>query len=363
MRIAVIAHIRHAIAAPFMGGMEAHCATLCEGLAAAGHEPVLFCSGGSALACETVEICRDPYEAVLPWERWRGSDELERFQRHAFDRAWEAIAEGGFDVIHNNSLHPGLIDRAARDGMAMVTSQHVPPFEKMFRAVANTVGDARVRQTVTSHSQLALWFDTAPSNMAVVHNGIDCRFWRPGPKHGRLLWTGRITPNKGTAFAAMAAAHAGLDLDIAGPIEDLGYFEREVCAHLGGTVRYVGHLHGTELRDIVAGARAVCVTPMWAEPFGLVAAEALACDVPVIALDRGAMREVVGDCGTIVEGEHVSDLAKAMAAPAKVPRGRARERALALFSIERMIEGYVAEYRRAISATRSRLDHRGRRAA
>ena len=36
VKIAVLAHIRHAIAEPFGGGMEAHCDMLCRGLRAAG---------------------------------------------------------------------------------------------------------------------------------------------------------------------------------------------------------------------------------------------------------------------------------------------------------------------------------------
>ncbi|HBK14441.1 MAG TPA: glycosyltransferase family 4 protein, partial [Erythrobacter sp.] len=47
MKIAVLAHIRHAIAEPFGGGMEAHCDMLCRGLRAAGHQVDLFAADGS----------------------------------------------------------------------------------------------------------------------------------------------------------------------------------------------------------------------------------------------------------------------------------------------------------------------------
>jgi glycosyltransferase involved in cell wall biosynthesis len=353
LKVAVIGHIRHPIAAPFMGGMEAHCAGLCEGLAAAGHHPVLFAPAGSDVACEQVTICDAPYEDVLPWATWRGTPELDAYQGAAFDRALEMIAHGDFDVVHNNSLYPGLIAYAAQRTIAMVTSQHVPPFAAMRDEVGAARGLDHVRFTVTSAAQLPLWFDDVPANMVPVHNGVDCDFWRPSParigRGTRIAWTGRITPNKGTALAVRAARMAGAALDIAGSVEDENYFRQEIEPMLGGAIRYRGHLEGEELRDLVAGAAALCVTPMWEEPFGLVAAEALACDMPVIAFDRGAMREVVGDCGALIPADDVDSLARALADPPRLARGKARARAQDRFCTARMIEGYVREYRLAIA--------------
>ncbi|WP_288582529.1 glycosyltransferase, partial [uncultured Methylobacterium sp.] len=47
MRIALLAHLRHPIAPPFAGGLEAYCWHLAEGLTARGHDVVLFASGDS----------------------------------------------------------------------------------------------------------------------------------------------------------------------------------------------------------------------------------------------------------------------------------------------------------------------------
>ena len=47
MRIAIVSHIRHAIAAPFMGGMEAHSHMLATVLRDRGHDVTLFASGDS----------------------------------------------------------------------------------------------------------------------------------------------------------------------------------------------------------------------------------------------------------------------------------------------------------------------------
>ena len=51
---------------------------------------------------------------------------------------------------------------------------------------------------------------------------------------------------------------------------------------------------------LVGRASVAVVTPDWEEPYGLVAAEAMACGTPVAALDRGAMREVVVEGGGVL---------------------------------------------------------------
>ena len=79
MRIAIVAHLRHPIAPPFKGGMEAHCHTLVTALQAAGHDVTLFASGDSDPALPIAAATPIHYEAVLPWAHWRGTPELTDF--------------------------------------------------------------------------------------------------------------------------------------------------------------------------------------------------------------------------------------------------------------------------------------------
>src|SRR5699024_9898343 len=99
------------------------------------------------------------------------------------------------------------------------------------------------------------------------------------------------------------------------------------------------------------------VTPAWDEPYGLVAAEALACGTPVLALARGGLPEVVGpDVGRLVP---VRDGARALPAEqvtakavALLPevlslsREACRAYAVTHHSLDRMVDDYVRLYER-----------------
>ena len=347
MKIAVIAHLRHPIAPPFMGGMEAHSHQLVRGLIDRGHDVTLFASADSDSALPLRPIVEQHYEAVLPWAQWRGTDRLTHFQDVAFGQAWDAIERGGYDVVHNNAMHPALHRWARRDGQPMVTSLHVPPFAGLADAVRDAAAPW-LRQTATSRSHLAGWWKEPPATVSVVHNGIDTTRWRFQPHgNGRAVWAGRITPNKGTAVALRTVHIAGIALDVIGPIDCMDYFEHEVAPHLDGERRYLGLLGGEELTRTIGTASVLLATPMWDEPFGLIAAEAMACGVPVAALDRGALSEVIGDCGRLAAD--ADGLAAVIHAVTGIARRECRARVEAHFSLDAMLDGYESAYADAIA--------------
>ena len=355
MKIAVLAHIRHPIAEPFKGGMEAHCHALCRGLRARGHEVTLFAAAGSDDP-GLVPTVAQPYENVLPFEHWHGTERLAAYQFEGFASAFDHVRAGSFEMVHNNSLFAPIIGWCADAGIPCVTSQHVPPFGAMRDAVTAHIERPGVEVTVTSHHQISLWPEACRGLLRVVPNGVDTSVWRPvgerndGAVGEHLTWVGRIAPNKGTAEAVRAARLANAALRVFGPIEDSAYFSREVAPHLGGKIAYEGHLDSARLQQEIRTSRAALVTPRWDEPFGLVAAEALASGTPVVGFARGAIPEVVGDCGILVPDGDVTRLARAIDCVTNIERTACRERALSRFSIPRMIAGYERCYASAIAA-------------
>ena len=349
MRIAVLAHVRHPIAPPFMGGMEAHSYHLARALQARGHDVTLFASGDSEAGVPVAPVVPVHYERRYPFEVYHGTDTLNDYLDAAFAKTGGLLLDGGFDLVHNNSLHryPPRLSRTHR--LPMVTSLHVPAFEWLRRAVHESAAPwCRFTTTSRQHAR-SYWSGDLPEGAHVVHNGIDLQEWPLGEGgSGRAIWAGRIHPNKGAHLAVQAARRAGVPLDLYGPREIEGYFREEIEPHLSENIRYRGHVSGAEL---AAAMRAACVyafTPMWDEPFGLVAVEAMACGCPVAAFDNGAAREVVGGAGRFAASGDVDGLAEALRAALTIPRQVPRSRVERRFSIDGMVDGYEAVYEAAV---------------
>lgn len=344
MRIALLAHVRQRIAQPFMGGMESHSWYLAEGLTARGHDVVVFASGDSDPRFAIDPVIAEHYERTFPWAEHRGSAPLIAHLDAGYRAACERIAAGGFDVVHNNSLHRFAIDPAQTARIPTVTSLHVPPYDALHWFV-KTSATPDHRLTVTSYSQLRAWFpDGAPPEASVLHNGIDPAAWPFRDAGQGAIWCGRITPNKGTHLAMQAAVLAGVPLVLFGSIEDPEYWAAKVEPLLGPSIRYGGHLEGAALAAAMGQAAVFLFTPCWDEPFGLVAIEAMACGLPVAAFDRGAAIEVIGEAGCFAPADDVDALAHAIRAAMAIPRTVARDRVERLFTRDRWLDRCEALY-------------------
>lgn len=352
MRIALIAHIRHPITTPFMGGMEAHSYALASALRDRGHDITLFASGDSKppTGVGLHPIVERHYDLDFPWHRFHGTDALNAHLDAAFEAILNPLRDGGFDVIHNNSLHRYPPRMARRDRVPMLTSLHVPPFDALHRAV-HASGAAWNRFTVCSSEQLKVWSSaTSELPLHIAFNGIDTARWSFRPQgDGTAVWFGRITPNKGTAEAVRAARYAGLALRIFGPVEDQAYFDQAVAPFLGPTIAYCGNLDPDMLADAVSRASVCLFTPRWNEPFGLAAVEAMSCGVPVVAFDAGAVSEVVGEGGVIVEEGDVVGLAAAALRATHLNRHDVRQLTVSRFGLDTMIDRYEELYRLCIA--------------
>ncbi len=346
MKIALLAHLRHPIARPFAGGMEAHSWLLAKGLEARGHQVTVFAAGDSDPTLRLHAVIDRHYEAILPWAEHRSGPELTAYLDEAYARACLAIADGGFDVLHNNSLHRFPLRTEWTDRTPTVTSLHVPPYPALHGFVSQSPGP-RHALTVTSGRQMQAWFpDGASDQISVLYNGVDLPSWPFQPKAlGGAAWSGRITPDKGAHLALDAAALLGLPITLYGPIDDQVYWTEMIQPRLMGRAAYGGHLTSEALAHALRQAQLFFFTPMWDEPFGLAAVEAMACGAPVAALDNGAAREIIADGGVIAETSTSVALADAAEAALQMPRTAARARA-EVFSLERWLDGCEALYAR-----------------
>lgn len=89
------------------------------------------------------------------------------------------------------------------------------------------------------------------------------------------------------------------------------------AAGVGGRVDLLGAIDPGDIPEFLRSLDVLAVpslpTPSWTEQFGRVAVEAMACGVPVVSSDAGALPDVVGGAGIVVPGGDAAALADALA--------------------------------------------------
>lgn len=345
MRVCLIASSRFPIAEPFQGGLEAHTAALGAALIERGHEVTIFAAPGSDPALGAVEL---PVRRFEPSPAARSDvgahPETWLREHHAYLALMLDLIEHGrdrFDVVHNNSLHHLPIAMAAATGLRFLTTLHTPPVGWLESAIALAPSPSTY-VAVSRHTADAWAHAVRP---VVIPNGVDTQRWVPGPGGERAIWTGRLVPEKAPHLAIEAARRAGLPLDLAGPVLDRAYFDEAIAPRLGDGIRYLGHLGSTDLVAAVGTSRVALVSPRWDEPYGLVAAEAMACGTPVAAFARGALPELIGPRGgRLAEPDDVDALARAAVDAQMLDRGAVRAHAVEHCDLRRMVDDYERLY-------------------
>ena len=149
--------------------------------------------------------------------------------------------------------------------------------------------------------------------------------------------------------AIEVAKRVGMRLILAAAEDE--YYRDKVAPHVDGRrVVYHGEADHPAKVKLYGGARALLYPIQAREPFGLVLAEAMACGTPVAALDRGAVREVVDEGVTGFVFQDLEEMVNGLPRVFDLDRRRVRERAVARFGVERMVDEYIAVYRRLVAA-------------
>jgi glycosyltransferase involved in cell wall biosynthesis len=131
------------------------------------------------------------------------------------------------------------------------------------------------------------------------------------------------------------------------------YFAEQVEPHIdGAAVRYVGEVAAADRQELYGRARGLLMPIRWAEPFGMVMVEAMACGTPVIAFAEGSAPELVSDgvTGFLVDDEH--EMARAIGDLGEIDRATCRHTAEDRFDVATSLDAYIAVYRDAVARGR-----------
>ena len=182
--------------------------------------------------------------------------------------------------------------------------------------------------------------------LATVYNGIDLSNLTFRKKPGdKLVHYGRIHKDKGTHLAIEIAKKCGMDLIIAGIIQDQNYFDSLLKPHLNNSsIQFIGPVNPEQRDALLKEAYVVLHPNTIPERFGLVMAESMAAGVPVIAADLGSCREVIADGETGYLVNNIDEAAEAVAKIDRIDRKKCLQRVEENFTIDKMVEGYEKVY-------------------
>jgi glycosyltransferase involved in cell wall biosynthesis len=341
MRIAQIAPLYESVPPRLYGGTERVVSYLTEELVRQGHDVTLFASGDSETAGALV--------ACSPHALWRDAEVRETLPHHV--RQLELVFRDAarFDVLHfhGDYLHFPLVRRHAG---ATLTTLHgairaydlAPMFDEYPDAPLVSISDDQRRPLPGANWQ------------ATVYHGLprDVLKFR-AERGGYLAFLGRMSPEKRVDRAIEIARRTGIPLKIAAKIypEEHEYFETTIVPLLRASaplVEFIGEIGGHEKEAFLGDARALLFPIDWAEPFGLVMIEALACGTPVIAWRRGSVPEILTDGVTGYIVDSVDDAVRAARCVDLLRRDDCRRAFEQRFDATRMAHDYVRVYRELV---------------
>jgi glycosyltransferase involved in cell wall biosynthesis len=256
----------------------------------------------------------------------------------------ESLATRAFDVTH--SLHPLLLP--ARNAAQVITIHDLNFLSHPERTRAEIRrdypvlagaharrADAIVTPSAFTAGEITRQFGVDPARIAICSPGAPD--WTPRgsmPRDGYLLFFGTLEPRKnvGALLDAYEQLLAGAPRAASSKLANVGHgfggdaaipelvlagkateqsgswLDRIARPPLRGVVRHIGYVDPAERQALYAGAR-LLVMPSYEEGFGLPVLEAMAAGVPVVAARRGALPEVLGGAGPLVDPDEPSDIA------------------------------------------------------
>ena len=238
----------------------------------------------------------------------------------------ELLAGTDFDVVH--SPHPLLLP--TRSAASVITIHDLDFLDHSYRTQNEVRRDysSLVKQHVRKADQVVVpsrhtameverRLEVPADMISFCWNGAPD--WSPRhqlPDNGHLLFVGTLTPRKTVtglldAYELLLSRHKDVpDLVMVGTTPDKsGLRARLQRPPLAGRVRCPGYVDRVTLKALYTDA-SILVMPSFNEGFGIPALEAMTIGVPVVSSNRGALPEVLGQAGLLIDPLTAANIAE-----------------------------------------------------
>lgn len=348
MRIVILGSVALPVPPPAQGGTEWIAYYQAKGLAKRGHSVLLFAAKGSKANfseqnIEVIEVGGGDVAAGARSEKQFNPTVTEASRKLRLEMVYlsevsEKLIElkDKYDVILNNMRGEAVFLPVAKLlGKPFVNVMHL----NLFAELANVFQTYNTNIITISNAQRKNF--PGLNYLFTVYNCVDVlRYaFNPSPQD-YLLMIGTIGRHKNQGEAIAVAKELGMKLVLAGKVRDQDYFEEIKKDIDGERIKWVGEIGFEEKLKLYQNAKAFLFPILWEEPFGLVLIESMACGVPVIAFNHGAIPEVVRDGLTgYVVGNH-EQMIEAVKKIGSIDRANCRKRVEENFTIEKMVGDY-----------------------
>ena len=381
------------------GGIELVVQSLVDELKREGHEVVLFANSAHKMrGVKTVSYYKEELFEKIDWPYYDAP--LQVMQTHLHYALKYIEEDGNFDIIHDHNpyIGPSFFALATRGKSVppVLHTFHGPPFSSKDSMADGQEDnrpqlefmnlDGKLRMVCISEAMA----QSAPKEIGdillpAVHNAIDVNeFPFVAEKKDYYITLARFTKDKNQHLAAKLAAKHKKKLRMAGTVAGIGsnrklivelsnplsryrqneefkYYSDKILPYVlrYSRITYAGNLSGHRKMKFLGNAKALLFPIEWEEPFGMAVIEALACGTPVVAMNRGAMPEIIdhGVNGFLAKNEQ--EFAEYMLRVDEINPEDCRRSVEEKFSAQKMAEEYVQRYVETIRATKQRVEPRG----
>ena len=317
-----------------MGGAERQVCDLADNFSMLGHQVLLISIVGKSVTRPQLPAV-DVVELGMAKSIWGGIC--------AYRKIKDLMLHFKPDVVHSHMVHANLFARIIRLTMhipKLICTAHSSNEGGSIRMLAYRMTDSLCDiSTNVSKEAVDIFVQkkaVPATRMIAMYNGVDTERFNfsvssrtvlrgslgLGDDISVLLAVGRLTmakdyPNLLAAFSKIESVYEKAHLFIIGAGEEEENLKATVM-NLGLTkrVHFLGLRH--DISDWMSAADVFILSSAW-EGFGLVVAEAMACQRVVVATDCGGVKEVVGDVGFLVPPKNSQKLASAISTALSLP--------------------------------------------